>query len=75
MFINNISSVENDNEDIILMSAQIVLIDILNIYCKPTSEGGYKELMHLYITDYLEKNMNITYKKFNIYNILKKQIL
>lgn len=63
-----------EDDYIALMSAPIVLIDILDRYCKPSSDGGYKEHIETYLDNYLKQNINITYEKFNVYNILQKTL-
>jgi hypothetical protein len=62
------------SEGMTLMSAPIVLIYILNTYCKPTIAGGYMEFIESYINEYLTQNIKISYIKFNVYNFLKKSL-
>lgn len=63
-FINKTGSIY---EEVPLMPAQLILIDILDRYCKPTNDLGYKEFVEEYLNNYLQQNTNITYDKFNVY--------
>lgn len=57
-----------------LISANIILIYILNKYCTALVKGGYYEEMKEFINTYLEENKRISYTKFNVYEPLVQKI-